>query len=80
MGGSAHFAADALRHYLTAAVLIHCHQGRRRSVMVAYAVLRLRGHAPDEAAALTRSHRLESEFVVSYTTSVETWLGTRPRT
>ena len=41
----------------TAGVLIHCQQGRRRSAMVAYAVLRLRGHDPDEAADLVLSSR-----------------------
>src|SRR5690242_4938402 len=39
------FAAEALADE-TSRVLIHCQQGRRRSAMVAYAVLRLRGHSP----------------------------------
>ena len=46
------FAARALDEDPDAGVLIHCQQGRRRSAMVAYAVLRLRGHDPAEAARL----------------------------
>ena len=46
------FAAGALDEDPDAGVLIHCQQGRRRSAMVAYAVLRLRGHDPAEAARL----------------------------
>ena len=48
----ARFAAGALDEDPDAGVLIHCQQGRRRSAMVAYAVLRLRGHDPAEAARL----------------------------
>src|SRR4051812_4275370 len=55
--GAARFAAGALDDP-DARVLIHCQQGRRRSVMVAYAVLRLRGHDPDAAVALI-AHRRE---------------------
>lgn len=70
----ASFAAQALASDPHAAVLIHCQQGRRRSVMLAYAVLRLRGHAPDQATALIMRHRLEAELVDTYVTSVEEWL------
>jgi protein-tyrosine phosphatase len=56
---AARFAAQALADDPTARVLIHCQQGRRRSVMVAYAVLRLRGRSPDEAIHLISTHRTE---------------------
>ncbi len=71
------FAADALAAEPSARVLIHCQQGRRRSVLVAYAVLRLRGHGPDAAAALISRHRVESKLVPAYTRSVESWLASR---
>ena len=48
---AARFAAGRLDEDPDAAVLIHCQQGRRRSAMVAYAVLRLRGHDPDGGRA-----------------------------
>jgi protein-tyrosine phosphatase len=59
----------------TAQVLIHCHQGRSRSVMLTYAVLRLRGHSPDQATDLISRHRLQARIVDAYTTSVEQWLA-----
>jgi len=46
------FAARVLEEQPQAGVLIHCTAGRRRSVMLAYAVLRLRGHDRTRAAAL----------------------------
>ena len=49
---AAAFAARALAEDPQARVLIHCHRGRRRSAMLAYAVLRLRGHDVESAAAL----------------------------
>ena len=70
------FAADALADP-EARVLIHCQQGRRRSVLLAYAVLRLRGHDPDGAVRLILAHRLEAEVVPAYQTSVEHWLTGR---
>ena len=70
------FAASALDDP-DAGVLIHCQQGRRRSVMVAYAVLRLRGHNPDDAAALILAHRREAELVAVYRAGVEAWLASR---
>lgn len=72
---AAHFAARALTEDPDARVLVHCHQGRRRSVMLAYAVLRLRGLDPDRATGLITAHRAEALTVVAYTTSVERWLA-----
>ncbi|HEY3009751.1 MAG TPA: hypothetical protein VGJ63_17030 [Micromonosporaceae bacterium] len=71
---AAQFAARALDDDPDAAVLIHCHQGRRRSVMLAYAVLRLRGHTAEHASALISQHRAGAELVAAYTASVERWL------
>ena len=71
------FAARALHQDPGHRVLIHCQQGRRRSVLVAYAVLRLGGHAPDGAAGLIVSHRREAELVPAYLDSVEVWLRQR---
>jgi protein-tyrosine phosphatase len=72
---AAHFAARTLADDPDARVLVHCQQGRRRSIMLAYAVLRLRGHHPDEATLLIARHRAEAELVDAYTTSVEDWLA-----
>jgi protein-tyrosine phosphatase len=69
------FAARALADDPRARVLIHCHWGRRRSAMVAYAVLRMRGHAADEAAALVLRYRPQAELVPNYVRSVESWLA-----
>jgi protein-tyrosine phosphatase len=69
------FAAAALDDDPDARVLIHCHQGRRRSVLLAYAVLRLRGHERDAAAGLILSHRREAVLVPAYLASVEQWLA-----
>lgn len=68
------FAAAVLREDPDHRVLIHCQQGRRRSVLVGYAVLRLLGHDGDEAARLIATHRRESELVPAYRDSVERWL------
>jgi protein-tyrosine phosphatase len=70
------FAAAALEDP-DVRVLIHCHGGRRRSAMVAYAVLRLRGHDPEEAARLILAHRREAVLVPNYCASVEQWLAQR---
>jgi protein-tyrosine phosphatase len=70
------FAANALEDP-TSGVLIHCQQGRRRSVLVAYAVLRLRGHDPAEAARLILSSRAQAVLVPAYRASVEDWLAGR---
>ncbi len=69
------FAVRVLDDDPRAGVLIHCHAGRRRSVMVAYAVLRLRGHSPDRATTLIAADRGEARFVPAYTASVEQWLA-----
>jgi len=71
------FAARALAGDPEARVFVHCQQGRRRSVMLAYAVLRLRGHAPEQAKALISRHRAEARIVDAYTASVEDWLSVR---
>ena len=73
-GPAARFAARALDDP-SAGVLIHCQQGRRRSVLVAYATLRLRGLQPGEAEELLISHRSEGELAPAYRTSVEEWLA-----
>ena len=72
---AAAFAARALADDPHARVLIHCHWGRRRSAMVAYAVLRMRGHTGDEAAALVLRYRPQAELVPNYVRSVERWLA-----
>lgn len=68
------FGAEVLRCDPDAGLLIHCQQGRRRSAMLAYAVLRLRGHDPGQAAMLICRHRHEARLVGPYLTSVERWL------
>ena len=73
------FAARVLDDQPQAGVLIHCTAGRRRSVMLAYAVLRLRGHDRTGAAALVLSYRTEAELVPAYVHSVERWLATTVR-
>ncbi len=75
---AAMFAAEALDDP-EARVLIHCQQGRRRSVLVAYAVLRLRGHSGEDAARLILSHRAEARLVPAYRATVEDWLAGRTR-
>src|SRR5580704_4114547 len=62
-----------------AGVLIHCTAGRRRSAMLAYAVLRLRGHDRTRAAALVLTYRTEAQLVPAYVRSVERWLATAAR-
>jgi protein-tyrosine phosphatase len=70
------FAAQVLDDQPRAGVLIHCTAGRRRSAMLAYAVLRLRGHDRTRAAALVLSYRTEAQLVPAYVRSVERWLAT----
>jgi protein-tyrosine phosphatase len=70
------FAARVLEDQPQARVLIHCTAGRRRSVMLAYAVLRLRGHDRTTAAALLLQYRVEAMLVPAYVRSVERWLAT----
>lgn len=70
------FAARVLEEDPQAGVLIHCFAGRRRSVMLAYAVLRLRGHDRAGAAALVLRYRPGAMLVPAYVRSVERWLAT----
>jgi protein-tyrosine phosphatase len=69
------FADRVLTEQPEAGVLIHCTAGRRRSVMLAYAVLRLRGHSAEQAGALVLRHRTGAELVPAYLRSVERWLS-----
>ena len=73
---AAEFAAAALDDP-NAKVLIHCQRGRRRSVLVAYATLRLRGHSPEDAARLILTFRKEAHLVPTYRANVEDWLRSR---
>jgi protein-tyrosine phosphatase len=73
------FAARVLEEQPRAGVLIHCTAGRRRSAMLAYAVLRLRGHDRTRAAALVLSYRPQAMLVPAYVRSVERWLATATR-
>lgn len=70
------FAARALEDP-DAGVLIHCQQGRRRSAMVAYGVLRVRGHDAQDASRLVLEHRPQAHLVPVYTAGVERWLAQR---
>jgi protein-tyrosine phosphatase len=74
---AARFAAAALEDP-EARVLVHCQQGRRRSVLVAYAVLRLRGLKPDAAQELILASRGVAHLVPAYRESVEGWLAAPP--
>jgi protein-tyrosine phosphatase len=73
------FAARVLDEQPHAGVLIHCGAGRRRSAMLAYAVLRLRGHDRTRAAALVLRYRPQAQLVPAYVRSVERWLATAAR-
>ncbi len=73
------FAARVLDDQPQAGVLIHCSAGRRRSAMLAYAVLRLRGHDRTGAAALVLRYRTEAQLVPAYVRSVERGLATAAR-
>ncbi|HEY2793725.1 MAG TPA: dual specificity protein phosphatase [Micromonosporaceae bacterium] len=72
---AARFGAEALDSP-DARLFVHCHQGRRRSVLMAYAILRLRGHGPVDAADMITRHRAEAVLVDAYADSVERWLAT----
>jgi len=71
---AARFVARTLEEQPDARVLIHCKAGVHRSVLVAYAALRLRGHAGDDAAALIHGHRAEAELLPTYRASVDDWI------
>lgn len=58
-----------------ARVLVHCQQGRRRSILVTYAVLRVRGHSAEAAGRLIADSRAEAQLVPAYLASVERWLA-----
>jgi protein-tyrosine phosphatase len=69
------FAVAALESDPQARVLVHCQQGQRRSAMITYAVLRLRGHDEDEAARLVLTYRPVARLVPAYRLAVERWLA-----
>jgi protein-tyrosine phosphatase len=71
---AARFVARTLDEDPAARVLIHCKAGVHRSVLVAYAALRLRGHPPDQAAGLIHAHRAEAELLPAYRASVDDWI------
>jgi protein-tyrosine phosphatase len=71
------FAAKVLQADPDARVLVHCQQGRRRSVMVAYATLRLLGRSEAEAARGVIEARPMGRLVPAYRSSVERWLASR---
>jgi protein-tyrosine phosphatase len=75
---AAQFAADVLDRDPQARVLIHCQKGRRRSVLVTYAALRLRGRSSEDAARVILEHRKEARVVPAYRASVEEWLLANP--
>ena len=72
--GAVSFAVQVLNDQPRAGVLIHCTAGRRRSALVSYAVLRLRGYDGTQAAELVLRYRTEAELVPAYLRSVEQWL------
>ncbi len=72
---AARFAAGVLDEDAAARVLIHCKAGVHRSVLVAYAVLRLRGHLADGAAGLILCHRAEADLLSAYRASVDDWIA-----
>lgn len=76
---AARFVARALDEDAAARVLIHCKAGVHRSVLVAYAALRLRDHTADEAANLILGHRAEAELLPAYRASVDDWIRERGR-
>ncbi len=78
--GAALFAAEALMADPNAHVLVHCQQGRRRSVMVAYATLRLLGRSEIDAARGVIAARPMGRLVPAYRASVERWLASRSPT
>jgi protein-tyrosine phosphatase len=71
---AARFVARTLDEDPTARVLIHCKAGVHRSILVACAALRLRGHSGDDAMRLIHDHRAEAELLPAYRASVDDWL------
>src|SRR5690606_36315899 len=74
---AAMFAARAVQDDPEARVLVHCQQGRRRSVFVAYATLRLLGWSEDDASRMVLEARPMGKLVPAYRESVERWLAGR---
>jgi protein-tyrosine phosphatase len=72
--GAARFVARTLDEDAGARVLIHCKAGVHRSVLVAYAALRLRHHSAQDAARLISRHRVEAELLPAYRASVDDWI------
>lgn len=72
---AARFVVRALDEDATARVLIHCQAGSHRSVLVAYAALRLRDYSADSAADLILRHRVEAELLPAYRASVDDWIS-----
>lgn len=72
---AARFAARTLDEDPQARVLVHCKAGVHRSVLVAYATLRLRGRPADDAARLIHGHRTEAELLPAYRASVDDWIA-----
>lgn len=68
------FAARLLAEDPAATVFAHCQHGRKRSVMLAYAVLRLLGHSTEAAARLITEHHPRARLLPAYQASVEHWL------
>lgn len=71
---AARFVARTLDDDPAARVLVHCKAGVHRSVLVAYAALRLRGRPADVAAGLIHGHRAEAELLPAYRASVDDWI------
>ena len=70
-------AAAALRVDPEARVLVHCQHGRHRSVLVAYAALRLGGHSSSTVVELIRRNHPGADILPSYVDSVERWIVRR---
>lgn len=68
------FGARVLADDPEARLLVHCQQGRRRSVFVAYAILRLHGFSESDAAAAVLDARPFGHLVPVYRAGVEQWL------
>lgn len=68
------FGHRALAEDPQAKVLVHCQQGRRRSLFVAYAILRLNDFSPEAAAAAVMEARPLGFLVPAYRDGVERWL------
>ncbi|HEY4025413.1 MAG TPA: hypothetical protein VGO86_03195 [Candidatus Dormibacteraeota bacterium] len=72
---AARFVARTLDQDAGARVLVHCKAGVHRSVLVAYAALRLRHYSAEDAAGLILRHRAEAELLPAYRASVDDWIS-----